>query len=156
MKQIYAPWRMKFIKGRKPRGCPFCRIAGSKDDEKHNVLKRRKFCYSVLNLYPYNNGHLMVIPYRHVDCLGDLDSAALVEMTEELRYWTLKLGRELKPEGFNIGMNLGRAGGAGIEKHIHFHVVPRWNGDTNFMSVLGDVKVIPESLSSVFRKLKMK
>lgn len=155
MKRLFAPWRMKFITGPKVKGCPFCRIANSKDDVKNHVLKRGKNCYTVLNLYPYNNGHLMIIPYEHTDDFAGLAPATAHEMMTELQFWIGRMTKVFKPEGFNIGMNLGRAGGAGIDRHIHFHIVPRWIGDSNFMSVCGDTKVLPQSLSDVFKSLRI-
>jgi ATP adenylyltransferase len=154
MKLLFAPWRMKFIAGPKPRGCPFCRMAASKEDAKNHILKRGKYSYAVLNLYPYNNGHLMLVPYEHTRDFPRLAPETADELMKELQFWTDRMTRIFKPEGFNIGMNLGRAGGAGIDKHIHFHIVPRWVGDANFMSVCGDTKVMPESLARVYKRLK--
>ncbi|HUW64847.1 MAG TPA: HIT domain-containing protein [Spirochaetia bacterium] len=153
MQQIWAPWRTVYISGPEQGECIFCDKVNSAEDEKNYVLYRGKKCFVMLNLYPYNNGHLLVAPNRHA---GDMDALSDEEMLEMLLV-TRKMVRALRsfnPEGFNIGANLGRTAGAGIPGHFHIHIVPRWNGDTNFMPVLDDVRVISESLDTTYRKLQ--
>ena len=151
MERLYAPWRMAYIEQPHPpkphsTGCVFCDAAASTDDVTSLIVHRGQSAFVILNKFPYNNGHLMVVPYLHTAKLPDLSDAALAEI------WTLAkdaqsaLQAAMHPEGFNLGMNLGAAAGAGIADHLHLHVVPRWNGDTNFMPVLTDVKVMPDSL----------
>ncbi len=142
MKQLWAPWRMEYIKSRKKQKCFLC--LGSKKDEELVVYKGKR-CFVILNAYPYNNGHVMVAPYRHILSLEDLSDEEAREFFELIKQSIAVLNQTMRPEGFNIGINLGKAAGAG-EAHLHLHVVPRWTGDTNFMPVLGDVKVMPEHL----------
>lgn len=151
--QIWAPWRTVYISVPQKGQCVFCSKVNSAEDEKNYVLYRAERCFVMLNLYPYNNGHLLVAPNRHA---GDLDALDEQEMLEIMLTTRKMLGalRSFNPEGFNVGANLGRAAGAGIPGHFHIHIVPRWNGDTSFMPVLGDVKVISESLDTTYRKLK--
>ncbi|MDD4335419.1 MAG: HIT domain-containing protein [Desulfotomaculaceae bacterium] len=154
MKQIWAPWRMVYIGGdHGGEKCVFCEKVESDEDEKNLILLRGDKTFVILNLYPYNNGHLLIIPKRHV---GDIEDLTDEEMTE-LFQMTRKMVRVLRsynPQGFNVGINMGRAAGAGIPGHFHIHVVPRWVGDTNFMPVFGDVRVISESLEGTYKKLK--
>ena len=154
MKKLFAPWRIGYILGKKEKGCVFCRMAGENKDKENFILRRGKTVFSVLNLYPYNNGHLMVVPYRHVADLSLLTEEERKELMEEAGRCAEKLKETMRTDGFNIGMNIGRAAGAGIADHLHFHVVPRWVGDENFMTTVGDVKVIPEGLQDVYKKLK--
>lgn len=136
-------------------GCVFCAAAADpQHDIEHLVVHRGKSFFVILNLFPYNNGHLMVVPYAHFGALGDLDEAGLSEMMRMTQQAQAALDHAYHPEGYNIGMNLGRAAGAGIADHIHLHIVPRWNGDTNFMPVLGDTKVLPDALESSCRKIR--
>lgn len=152
---ITAPWRIGYILGKKPRGCVFCRIAKDpRRDAENFVLRRGSRTFTLLNLYPYNNGHLMVVPYKHTADLGRLDAETLSEMMRETVFWTAAMAKALRTDGFNIGMNLGRGAGAGIADHLHLHIVPRWIGDANFMPVLGDTKVLPVSLEETYRRLK--
>lgn len=156
MKRLWAPWRKKYIRpNSKPqKGCLFCRLKTSKQDAQNYVLKRNPTCYAVLNLFPYNNGHILIVPNRHVD------SPSKLKDTEKLDWLRLHdeilgaLERVVKPHGFNVGINLGRAAGAGIPKHLHLHIVPRWKGDSNFMPVLSGTKVISESLDSLYSLMK--
>lgn len=155
MKQLWAPWRMGYIlSNKKENGCVFCNAYNSYDDEDKLVIYRDKYAFVIMNLYPYNTGHMMVVPNRHIDSLNFL------KPEEELNIFNLVnksidvLNRAVSPEGFNVGMNLGRIAGAGIDDHIHIHIVPRWNGDTNFMPVVSDTKVISESISETYKKLK--
>jgi len=151
----FAPWRFDYILGKREKTCVFCRIAAEKKDEENLILRRNENCYTVLNRYPYNNGHLMVIPYRHLSSIADIDSRTGAEIAEEIKFWCSRLTSTMRPEGFNIGLNIGRAAGAGIEEHLHWHVVPRWSGDMNFMPVVAKVKIIPQSLESAFEMLKI-
>jgi len=153
MDVLWAPWRMAYITGVKPQGCIFCEKAREEDDAKHFVLFRAKLAFVLLNIYPYNNGHLMIAPYRHLDGLEKLDGDELLEMMSLAQRAIVILMEGLKAEGFNLGINQGRVAGAGIEEHIHLHVVPRWGGDTNFMPVLADTKVMPEHLEVTYAKL---
>ena len=151
MKSIYAPWRMAYIKSGKAAGCVFCRV--SLRDESY-VLLDGKTAFVMMNAYPYTNGHLMIIPFRHLSRLEDLDQEERLEIFSLLDFSVRVLKEALNPDGFNIGINLGRAAGAGIDDHLHIHVVPRWNGDTNFMSVVGDIRVIPDDILKSCEELK--
>ena len=159
MDRLYAPWRMAYIdQPQKPdagaTGCVFCDKAASTDDVANLIVHRGRFCFVLLNLFPYNNGHLMVVPYRHTAALADLDADAALDLMALTQAAQAALDRAMRPEGYNLGMNLGKVSGAGIADHLHLHVVPRWNGDTNFMPVLADVKVLPDSLENTCRKLR--
>jgi len=154
MKTIWAPWRMKYIKSRKTRGCVFCRAARSIKNSSSQVLYRGRHAFVIMNIYPYSNGHLMVVPVRHRPDIEKLTGDERSELMELTAMCTRALKKTYGPQGFNIGVNIGRAAGAGIPGHVHIHVVPRWTGDTNFMAAACDTKIIPESLSSAYRKLK--
>ena len=157
MKRLFSPWRSAYIasfKCAKPaKGCLFCRIAKEKRDERDLVLWRGKHCFLVMNLYPYNSGHLMVVPYLHTSDLSSIPDEANVEIMQAAVRGIKALVSVSGPQGFNFGANLGRAAGAGIDEHIHFHVVPRWSGDTNFMPVLADVKLISEDMKKTWKQL---
>ncbi len=151
MKKLWAPWRVKYLSaiGKKQKGCVFCRMLRQNKDRQNLIFARSRYAFAVLNLYPYNNGHVLVMPLRHV---ADWDRMPAVERTDllELLIRTEKLLKKvLKPEGFNIGMNVGKAAGAGFPGHLHIHVVPRWHGDVNFMPVLSETKVISQSLATL-------
>ncbi len=150
MKAIYAPWRMTYLKADKPNGCVFCKDSLRQEDL---ILLEGKTAYVMLNLYPYINGHLMVIPYRHVCKLEDLGVEEKLELFDLVDLSVRSLSECLCPEGFNIGVNLGKAAGAGVDDHVHIHVVPRWLGDTNFMTIIGEVRVIPDDLVKTWGKL---
>jgi ATP adenylyltransferase len=150
MKAIYAPWRMTYLKSDKPDGCVFCKESLRQEDL---ILLEGKTAYVMLNLYPYINGHLMIIPYRHVCKLDDLKPEEKLEMFQLIDVSIKSLEDCLHPEGFNIGINLGKAAGAGVDDHVHIHVVPRWIGDTNFMTIIGEVRVIPDDLIKTWEKL---
>ena len=143
MEKIYAPWRMEFIRSEKPEGCIFCRESLRSDDL---VLFEGNTAFVMANRYPYISGHLMIIPFRHISQLEDLLSEEKLEIfnLQEMAIRVLK--KAMSPDGFNIGINLGKVAGAGIDDHIHVHIVPRWSGDANFMSVVGEVRVIPEDI----------
>lgn len=154
MKHIWAPWRIDYIRSGKEDGCFLCRYFSANQDEQSLVLARGHTCGVVINRFPYTGGHLMVCPYRHISNLSDMTEE---EMLEGMRWTTICTGilqEHMKPDGFNIGINLGEAGGAGLKDHLHIHVVPRWNGDTNFATVLGDLRVIPQALESLWKELK--
>lgn len=153
--RLWAPWRMRYVQGeRKDEGCIFCRAAESGDDEARLVLQRGERCLVMLNAFPYNSGHLMVSPFRHVASIEVLDGDELLELMT-LTQRALRAVREsYSPDGFNLGVNEGEVAGAGFAGHVHLHVVPRWAGDTNFMPVLADVKVLPEHLLETRQKLR--
>ena len=155
-KKLWAPWRMKYIEKIDPSeddGCIFCDKPGEDDDRECYIVHRAKTCFVIMNIYPYNNGHLMVVPYRHLSEFGDLTPEERLEMMDIMDLVIQAVKSIMRPDGFNIGMNLGRTAGAGIDDHIHMHIVPRWNGDTNFMPVIGKTKVICESLNDTYSKL---
>jgi ATP adenylyltransferase len=148
---------MEFIKGEAPKGCIFCLFPaeeGAEADRKNLILGRTRHSFAILNRFPYNNGHLMVIPRRHTADYLSLGPEEWEDLHGLLRLAVEVVGQACAPDGYNIGMNLGRAAGAGIADHLHYHVVPRWNGDTNFMPVLGDTKVMVEHLDESFRKFR--
>lgn len=144
---------MAYIKSPKGEGCIFCDKPKEGDDSKNFILMRGKKCFVMMNIFPYNSGHLMVSPYRHAKDFEDLTDEESLELVEMVKKSIRILKRALNPHGFNIGINLGSVAGAGIEDHIHVHIVPRWSGDTNFMPVIGDTKVIPEMLQDTYRRL---
>lgn len=153
MKRLWAPWRLAYVTAPRNAGCVFCDAPASGDDRAALIVHRGHLAYLVLNRYPYSSGHTLVVPYRHVarpeDLSGDEAQAVMVLVGTAVR----ALERALAPDGFNVGMNLGRAAGAGIDDHLHVHVVPRWTGDTNFMPVLGDVKVLPQHLEETYQQV---
>jgi ATP adenylyltransferase len=154
MENIWAPWRIDYILGPKPDECILCLPEDSQKDEQRLILCRAEHCFVIMNRFPYTNGHLMVAPYRHLANLVDLTPAEGHEIMDFVQHCTRIIKEVFRPDGVNIGMNIGEAAGAGIEEHIHFHVVPRWNGDCSFMAVLGDTTVIPEYLGSAYKRLK--
>ncbi|MEI6891334.1 MAG: HIT domain-containing protein [Pontiella sp.] len=145
-KTIWAPWRIEYILGNKEGGCFLCRMFGENTDRENLILKRGKTCAVVMNRFPYNSGHLMVTPYRHLDTLSDLSPEERLELMDMTIEATEVLQSELNPQGLNLGFNLGESAGAGLKDHIHQHLVPRWTGDTNFMPVLADTRVMPQAL----------
>lgn len=153
MERIWAPWRSVYLGGSHGDGCVFCEKVQSDEDEANLVLLRGNKTIILMNLYPYNNGHLLIMPKRHV---GDIEALTGEEMAElsQMTQKMVKVLRAFNPEGFNVGANIGKIAGAGVPGHFHIHVVPRWGGDTNFMPVIGDVRVISESLEVTFKKLK--
>ena len=157
MENLHAPWRIEYILSSKkpPEGDSiFTRIAQSNDDEANLVIARDKSCYAVLNSYPYTGGHLMVIPYKQTPDFDGLTDDEMTDLLKLTKRCQAALKKVMKPEGFNIGINLGRVAGAGIIEHLHIHIVPRWLGDTNFMAVIGDTSVLPEALKDVAAKLR--
>ncbi len=152
---LWAPWRIKYITNPDGEGCIFCKKAESSKDEENYVLYRGKKVYALLNIFPYNNGHAMVAPYEHIGDLTELSEDILYEMQDVIKCLVARMKEIMLPHGFNIGMNIGRTAGAGYDKHLHMHIVPRWDGDTNFMPVIGNQEVISESLDSAYKKLKI-
>ncbi|MBA4348469.1 MAG: HIT family hydrolase [Thermodesulfovibrio sp.] len=153
MKTIWAPWRMEYILSEKDKDCLFCVKPNEKSDRDNLILYRDKNVYVIMNKYPYNNGHLMVVPYFHTSSFDGLSDNVLFDIIRITKYSVDCLGNAFHPEGFNVGINIGAPAGAGIEEHIHVHIVPRWAGDTNFMTAVGEVKVIPEHLLETYNKL---
>ena len=155
MDRLWAPWRMDYI-GKVDSGgeCILCSKPQEAADERNFILHRAELAYVILNAFPYSNGHLMVAPYRHTGDLLDLTAEELSAMMAETRLCTRLLTAAMSPQGFNIGMNIGRVAGAGIADHLHLHIVPRWSGDTNFMPVIGETKVLPQALAESFRALR--
>lgn len=150
MDTLFAPWRMEYLVGEKVDGCIFCKCSVRCDEF---VLYEGKNVFVMMNKYPYVNGHLMIIPNRHVGKYEELSQVERIEMFNLLETALKALRESLNPSGFNVGMNIGKAAGAGVEEHIHLHVIPRWEGDTNFMSVVGSVRVIPEDVETTAAKL---
>ncbi len=152
---LWAPWRLTYLKdfNKKQKGCLFCRALHSRRDRDSYVFLRSRHAIGILNIYPYNNGHVMIAPRRHVGAIGRLKTHELCDMMEQVQQTTRRLDRLLEPDGYNIGINIGRPAGAGIDKHLHVHVVPRWKGDTNFMPVFGGTKVVSQSLDALYRQL---
>jgi len=151
---LYSPWRLQYVAGAKEPGCVLCRHKDSTKDEAHLIIARYKLCYVMLNLYPYNNGHIMVVPYEHRSSLLDLDAATRAELMEVISHSEGILRELYRCDGLNIGLNLGKAAGAGIDEHLHFHLVPRWQGDANFLSVVSGERVIPESIEAAYSRLR--
>lgn len=157
MQHLWAPWRTQYIHATKDKSrCVFCDAAASADDRERGVIFRGQFNFVILNAYPYTSGHLMVAPYEHVSRLSHLEEAVATEMMQLTRRAEMVLQAEYRPEGLNLGMNLGQAAGAGIEEHIHMHVLPRWTGDANFMTAVGETRVLPEDLGRTYERLARK
>ena len=158
MDRIWSPWRMEYIQAAKEQGddegCIFDDLPAENDDEKTKILTRGDLAFVILNSFPYNPGHLMVAPFRHVGEFRALEPEELAEADALIGRSIAALEDEMQPHGFNLGMNLGRVAGAGIPGHVHWHVVPRWNGDTNFMPAVGQTRVLPELLEETFRRLR--
>lgn len=153
MERIWAPWRQSYVSNSKPHtSCIFCPDPAGKDDRGRLILARSTFSLLMLNRYPYTGGHLMVAPLRHTADLDDLADAEMLDLMHLLAKGRALLRRVANPDGFNVGLNLGKAAGAGVEDHLHIHIVPRWNGDSNFMTVVGDVRVIPQGLSETYER----
>lgn len=153
MKHLWAPWRLQYIKASRTEGCIFCDFPRDGRDREHRILARATHAFAILNTFPYNSAHLMVVPYRHVANLGDLEDPEILDASHLTTAAIEAVMEAYRPEGFNIGLNLGRAAGAGITDHLHMHVVPRWIGDTNYMPVVGEVKVLPEDLTETYDRL---
>lgn len=160
MECLHAPWRIEYILAPRPPASEesaaslFTRIAQDNDDVAHNIIARRRACFAVLNNYPYNGGHLMVVPYKQVPDFDGLTDEEMLDLMKLTRCCLAALRQVMKPDGFNVGVNLGKCAGAGIAEHVHLHVVPRWNGDTNFMPVLGQTNVVPQALRDLAAQLR--
>lgn len=154
MKLIFAPWRIEYIRSPKHDGCIFCDFPKENRDKERLILYRGEKAFVIMNNYPYNPGHVMIAPYRHIGNLEDLSDEELLEIMKLAQLMVKAIKKAMKPEGFNMGFNIGRVAGAGIEGHIHMHIVPRWNGDTNFMPVLANTKVIPQAIKDSYEELK--
>jgi ATP adenylyltransferase len=153
--RLWAPWRFAFIEKKSEGGCFFVDLPKEDNDRENLILHRGARAFVMLNAYPYTNGHLMVAPYKHTAEMADLDDAELLEINQLLALSIGWIRAAYRPDGFNIGVNLGVAAGAGVPTHIHWHVVPRWAGDTNFMTTIGDVRVLPQSLTESYDRLRM-
>jgi ATP adenylyltransferase len=153
MDHLWTPWRMAYIRGEKKAGCVLCEKFATNDDSEH-IIHRSLHVYVTLNRYPYNNGHLMIVPYEHIESQEAMPSDALTDLMMSINHALAVLRKAYNPPAFNLGANIGQAAGAGIAEHYHFHVVPRWPGDSNFMTVLGDTRVIPNTLDNTYRELK--
>lgn len=154
MNRIWAPWRMTYISGEPEQGCIFCLRELAEQDTARQVLFRGQHAFVMMNRFPYTNGHMMVAPYRHSADLAAFDDVEVVEMHRLVCVARDVLVQVSRPDGFNVGLNIGRAAGAGITDHLHYHIVPRWNGDTNFMPVFADVRVVPQHLEETYRLLR--
>jgi len=157
LERLWAPWRMKYITSitsEKPKECIFCRKPSEGKDEENFIVYRGPNCFIMLNIFPYNTGHLLIAPYSHKPSLMDLTEEELLGLMKCTSLGLRLLTEALKPDGFNVGINIGRFAGAGVEDHIHVHVVPRWAGDTNFMTVVSGTKVLPELLKDTYSRLK--
>ncbi len=154
--RLWAPWRFPYIERAKEggTGCIFVDLPNESDDRKNLIVHRGKTAFVIMNAFPYSNGHLMVAPYRHTANLSDLTPEEMTEIQSLIAKSVEWLTQAFNPEGFNIGLNLGRAAGAGILDHLHWHIVPRWVGDTNFMPVIGEVRVLPQSLEDAYDRLR--
>jgi ATP adenylyltransferase len=153
MKRIWAPWRMKYIEENESAGCIFCEKPKVKKDKKSYILYRGKLCFVMMNIFPYTHCHIMVAPYRHLHSYSKLNREELLEVGSVVQESIRVLDETLHAEGLNIGVNEGRVAGAGIDQHMHIHIVPRWKGDTNFMPLLAEVRVFPEHLDETFDKI---
>ncbi len=154
MERMWTPWRLDYILSDKDAGCVFCTMLEAEDDREMLILERNTRAFLVLNKYPYNNGHLMAVPYHHVDSLEKLTPEDVGGMMAVVERAVLALRLAMQPEGFNVGMNIGKVAGAGVQDHVHCHIVPRWNGDTNFMPVLAGVRLIPQDLWDTYDQLR--
>ena len=158
MERIWSPWRMAYIQAAKEQGedggCIFCDLPAQGDDVRTMILARGELAFVIVNSFPYNPGHLMVAPFRHVGAFTSLEAAELADVDALVARSIRALEQEMEPHGYNLGMNLGRVAGAGIPDHVHWHLVPRWNGDTNFMPVVGQTRVLPELLEETYARLR--
>jgi ATP adenylyltransferase len=158
VERIWSPWRMAYIQAAKEQGedggCIFCDLPAEGDDERTMILARGELAFVIVNSFPYNPGHLMVAPFRHVGAFTSIEAAELADVDALVARSIGVLEQEMEPHGYNLGMNLGRVAGAGIPDHVHWHLVPRWNGDTNFMPVVGQTRVLPELLEETYARLR--
>lgn len=153
MKVLWAPWRMGYILSDKTQGCIFCELPKQDSDRENLILYRSTHNFVIMNRFPYNNGHIMVVPYLHVPTPEALDDDAMLDFMKVIRHAMSSIKKAFSPEGFNMGINIGKIAGAGMEEHMHLHMVPRWAGDTSFMTVFDEVRVIPEHILSTYDKL---
>src|SRR5712692_7070108 len=155
VEHLWTPWRYQYISNvdKVDTGCVFCTALQKNNDQGMYIVHRGRTSFVILNRYPYNTGHLMVVPYRHIPLLSDASPEEIHEIMELTQHSQRVLGAVYRPQGFNLGMNLGRSAGAGIVDHIHMHLLPRWNGDTNFITVVGETRVLPEDLDITYQKL---
>ncbi|MFH0898143.1 MAG: HIT domain-containing protein [bacterium] len=161
MKRLYAPWRHDYVTGKEKKdsknlknNCVFCDQFAQNNDEKYFILKRLQHCVVIMNYYPYNAGHVMILPYQHLEYLDQVPQEARAEMMEATTMATSAIKKALNCEGFNVGINLGAAGGGGLREHLHIHVLPRWKGDTNFLSTLVDTTLVCTDMQEVYTALK--
>ncbi|NOX61004.1 MAG: HIT domain-containing protein [Chloroflexi bacterium] len=156
MDRLYTPWRLSYVVNEKPSHCPFCQYIRQDPahDPENYLLFRGERAFIILNRFPYNSGHLMVLPNEHIASLLDLEPQVRNELMELTTYSIHLLTEAYHPQGFNVGLNLGQAAGAGMAAHLHFHIVPRWQGDTNFMPIIGETKVLPELLEDTYKRLR--
>ena len=158
MERLYTPWRMQYVTGtqkKKMEGCVFCAMRQDSPDvdSKNFVVYRGKTTFTIMNIYPYNTGHLMILPNEHLATLSQMSSSAHLEMMSLTAYFVDLLTELMHPDGFNAGLNLGGVAGAGIDSHLHMHIVPRWGGDSNFMTVIGQTRVLPETISDTYQRI---
>jgi len=154
LNRIWAPWRIKYITSEKKKVCIFCKAYKEKKDKKNLVIFRSDYSFVLFNKFPYNNGHILIAPYRHIANFEELNDSEVYDLHKLLVKMICVFKKAIKPQGFNIGVNLGKVSGAGIEDHLHMHLVPRWMGDTNFMPVISDTKIISQSLEDLYIKIK--
>ena len=154
MNHIWSPWRMEYIESHKEEGCVFCSAQEREDSAENLIAFRSDRAYVILNRYPYTSGHLMVVPFAHKPNLEELDPQTRAEMMELTTHCMTALRKIYHPEAFNMGANIGESAGAGVKSHVHIHIVPRWGGDTNFMTVVGEVRVLPESLERTYERVR--
>lgn len=155
MDKLWAPWRINYITNNaKEKKCLFCKVKKARDNQKNLVVFRSKLCFVMLNLFPYNNGHLMVSPYRHISNVSDLNKEEMVDLFKAVALMEKILTKTIKSQGYNIGINSGKVAGAGLAGHLHIHLVPRWQGDTNFMPIVAETKVISQSLQELYKLLR--
>lgn len=156
MEKLWAPWRIKYVAmpEQDKKGCIFCDKPATSEDKKNLIIYRGEHSFVLMNLFPYNNGHLLIAPYKHTNELSELIGEEKLELMDLLVLCHKVISEKMSPHGFNVGMNLGQVAGAGVKDHLHFHIVPRWNGDTNFMPIFSDVKVVSEGLEQTWEKLR--
>jgi len=154
VKVIWAPWRIEYVLSEKPKECLFCENPKKNNDREFLILYRARNTYVIMNKYPYNNGHLMVVPYIHTSSFDGLSPEILSELMETAKFAVDCIKKAMRPEGFNIGLNFGKVAGAGIDEHMHVHIVPRWAGDMSFMTILDEIRVIPEHVLATYDKLQ--
>ena len=154
MKVLWAPWRMDYIlSDKKSQGCIFCELPKQDTDRDNLILYRSSHTFVIMNRYPYNNGHIMVVPYGHIATLDGMDEGTMLDFMKVSKHAVQSIGKAFMPEGFNMGINIGKIAGAGMEEHLHLHIVPRWAGDTSFMTVFDEIRIVPDHVLSTYDKL---